>query len=57
MHELSLMADLLRKLDAIAREQHPGTALEGAQLQIDLSTDLSDPHAQDILLARVEVEG
>jgi hydrogenase nickel incorporation protein HypA/HybF len=87
MHELSLMVDLQRKLDAIAREQHPakiidvtiklgalahvsaqhlrehfvracqGTPLEGARLQIDLGTDMSDPHAQDILLDRVEVEG
>ena len=87
MHELSLMADLMRKLDAIAREQYPaqiidvtiklgalahvsaqhlrehfaqacrGTALDGARVLIEIGTDVSDPHAQDILLDRVEVEG
>ena len=87
MHELSLMADLMRKLDAIAREQYPaqiidvtiklgalahvsaqhlrahfvlacrGTALEGVRFLIEIGTDVSDPHAQDILLDRVEVEG
>jgi hydrogenase nickel incorporation protein HypA/HybF len=87
MHELSLMADLMCKLDAIAREHYPakvidvtirlgalahisaqhlrehfvracqGTALEDAQLLIEIGTDMSDPHAQDILLDRVEVEG
>jgi hydrogenase nickel incorporation protein HypA/HybF len=80
MHELSLIADLMGKLDAIAHEQHPakiidvtiklgalahvsapylrehfvqacrGTALEGARLVIEIGTDLSDPHAQDIWL-------
>jgi hydrogenase nickel incorporation protein HypA/HybF len=87
MHELSLMADLMRKLDTISRAQHPAqivdvtikfgalvlvsaqhlrehfvqtcraTLLEGARLVIDISTDLSDPHAQDILLGRMEAEG
>jgi hydrogenase nickel incorporation protein HypA/HybF len=87
MHELSLMADLMCKLDVIAREHYPakvidvtirlgalahisaqhlrehfvracqGTALEDAQLLIEIGTDMSDPHAQDILLDRVEVEG
>jgi hydrogenase nickel incorporation protein HypA/HybF len=86
MHELSLIVDLLRKLDAIARAQHPakvvaatirlgalthvsaphlrehfvqacqGTALEGAHLVIEISADISDLHAQDMMLERVEVE-
>ena len=33
-----------------------GTLAEGARLDIDVSTDQSDPHAQDILLQSVDVE-
>jgi hydrogenase nickel incorporation protein HypA/HybF len=33
-----------------------GTAAEGARLDIDVSTDESDPCAQDILLKSVDVE-
>lgn len=86
MHELSLMADLMRKLESIAREQRPrkivsvrlklgalshissdrlrehfahvarGTAIEGTRLDIDVLADVTDLHAQDILLVSVEVE-
>jgi Zn finger protein HypA/HybF involved in hydrogenase expression len=87
MHKLSLIADLIRKLDSIAHEQHPakiidvtiklgahthvsvphlrehfvqacrGTSLESTRLVIEIGTDPSDLHAQDILLDRVQVEG
>ncbi|MGA7392080.1 MAG: hydrogenase maturation nickel metallochaperone HypA [Terrimicrobiaceae bacterium] len=33
-----------------------GTPAEGSRLDIDVSTDESDPHAQDILLQSVDVE-
>jgi len=33
-----------------------GTAVEGAQLHIDLRTDVTNPHAQEILLESVHVE-
>jgi hydrogenase nickel incorporation protein HypA/HybF len=33
-----------------------GTPAEGARLEIDISTDESDPCAQDILLQSVDVE-
>ena len=33
-----------------------GTLAEGARLDIDVATDQSDPHAQDILLQSVDVE-
>lgn len=33
-----------------------GSLAEKAQLDIEVSTDLSDPHAQEILLDSVEVE-
>jgi hydrogenase nickel incorporation protein HypA/HybF len=33
-----------------------GTPAEGARLDIEVSTDESDPHAQDILLQSVDVE-
>jgi hydrogenase nickel incorporation protein HypA/HybF len=86
MHEFSLIADLMRKISAIAYEQGAdrisgvkvklgalahisgehfrehfeqaalGTSAEGARLDIDVSTDESDPHAQDILLQSVDVE-
>lgn len=86
MHELSLIADLMRKLEDLARqhgarritrvqvrlgtlshispehfrehfeETARGTVAEGAALDIRVSTDLNDPHAQDILLESVEIE-
>jgi hydrogenase nickel incorporation protein HypA/HybF len=34
-----------------------GTVAEEAQLEIDLLSDVSDPHAMDILLNSVTVEG
>ena len=33
-----------------------GTAAEDAHLDIDVRTDLTDPHAHDVLLRHVEVE-
>ena len=33
-----------------------GTVAENANLEIDLSSDIQDPHAQEILLESVEVE-
>lgn len=33
-----------------------GTRAEGAELSVTVSTDISDPHAQDILLESVELE-
>jgi hydrogenase nickel incorporation protein HypA/HybF len=32
-----------------------GTVAEGAELKIEVLTDTSDPHAQDILLESVEI--
>lgn len=86
MHEQSLMADLIRKIDRIGQEQ-PGSRIvrvkvklgalshisadhfkehfvhaiqggfaEQAKLDIEVLTDLSDPHAQEILLDSIEVE-
>lgn len=85
MHEFSLMADLLRKIEAVARQHDAprvvgvrvrlgcmahispshfrehfvegtrGTVAEGARLDVELSQDPADPHAQDILLQSVEV--
>ncbi len=86
MHELSLMRDLLRKIDTLAAEQNAqrvtavavrigalahisaehfrehfidgtrGSIAENARLDIDVSSDTADAHAQDILLTRIEVE-
>jgi hydrogenase nickel incorporation protein HypA/HybF len=86
MHEWSLIAALMRKLQAIAREQQPnkivgvrirlgalshlapalvrehfaqvarGTAVEGVRVDIEVSAEITDAHAQDILLESVEVE-
>ena len=86
MHELSLIIDLLRKIEAISREQGSrrvtgvkvrigalahisaehfrdhftraarGTVAEGAWLETEMLTDMTDPHAQEILLDSVEVE-
>lgn len=33
-----------------------GTAVEGAQLHIDVRTDVTNPHAQEIFLESVHVE-
>ena len=33
-----------------------GTIAAGARLDIDISSDMTDPHAQDILLESVELE-
>jgi hydrogenase nickel incorporation protein HypA/HybF len=85
MHELSLLADLLRKIESVARceqasavthvtvrvgalchlspshlREHftratQGTVAEGAHLNIELLTDVTDPHAQEIRLESVEV--
>ena len=86
MHEMSLIHDLMRKVETIARNQNAvrvvgvkvrlgalahisadhfrehfeeeakGTIAEGARLDVELLTDQSDPHAQDIRLESVEVE-
>ncbi len=32
-----------------------GTPIEGAKLEIEILTDMSDPHAQDIILDSVEL--
>jgi hydrogenase nickel incorporation protein HypA/HybF len=86
MHELSLIADLMRKIAFIAREEGAakvtcvkvkvgvfchlsvahlrehfvhaarGTVAEGARLDIEVLTDMTDPRAQEILLDSVEVE-
>ena len=86
MHELSLMKDLLRKIEAVAEEQRArrvlsvrvrlgalshisaehfrehfihaarGTVAEGARLETEALADVTDPHAQEILLDSVEVE-
>jgi hydrogenase nickel incorporation protein HypA/HybF len=86
VHERSLVADLMRKIAAIAREESArkvisvkvqlgalchlsaphlrehfaqaacGTAVEGARLDIEVLTDVTDPHAQELLLDSVEVE-
>ncbi len=86
MHELSLIHDLLRKIEQVAREHQAsrisgvtvrlgalshisadhfrehfvegvsGTLAEGAQLEIEVTDNPNDPHAQDILLVSVDVE-
>ena len=86
MHELSLLANLMGKIDAVARSRAAkrvtgvkiklgalahisgdhlrehfvhaarGTVAEGARLDVELSADLDDPHAQDILLDSLIVE-
>jgi hydrogenase nickel incorporation protein HypA/HybF len=85
MHEASLMKDLMRKIEGVAREQNAsqvlgicvrlgalshlsadhfrehfevaslGTVAEGARLNIEVLTDMNDPHAQEILLESVEI--
>jgi hydrogenase nickel incorporation protein HypA/HybF len=85
MHELSLLADLLRKIESVARREQAnavtrvtvrvgalchlspshlrehfaraaqGTVAEGARLNLEVLTNVTDPHAQEILLESVEV--
>ena len=86
MHEASLIANLLRKITAIAHEQQAskvvgvhvslgalshispdhlrehfvhaahGTVADGAQLEIAVHTEPSDPLAQEVWLDSIEVE-
>lgn len=86
MHELSLINNLLAKIDAVVKshggrravavevwlgalshlskdrfadyfEQFSrGTVAEGAWLDIELSSDLDDPNAQQVLLKNIELE-
>jgi hydrogenase nickel incorporation protein HypA/HybF len=86
MHELTLMADLMRKIEAVAHKHGAskiagvrvrlgalapispehfrehfewaarGTLAEGARVEIEALSDLSDPHAQDLWLVSVDVE-
>jgi hydrogenase nickel incorporation protein HypA/HybF len=85
MHELTLMADVMAKIERVARDEEAdevtsvrlwlgalahispehlrehfeiaarGTAADGAEVEIDQSTDLDDPNAQEIILVSVEV--
>lgn len=85
MHELTLMADVMAKIERVARDEGAdevtsvrlwlgalahispehlcehfriaahGTAAEGADVEIDQSTDIDDPNAQEIILVSVEV--
>ena len=85
MHELSLLADLLRKIETVARQEHTGavtrvtvrvgalchlspghlrehfgravqgTIAEGARLNIEELVDVTDPHAQEIILESIEM--
>ncbi len=87
MHEFSLMANLMHKIDSIARVNHTqkvlgvkvklgalshisvdhfrehfldaarGTAAQNARLNIEMLTDTDDPHAQEIILDSIELEG
>lgn len=86
MHELSLLANLMKKIESILVEERAekvvgvrvklgalahispshftehfvhaavGTPAEGSRLSIETSEEISDPHAQDILLLSIEVE-
>lgn len=86
MHEMSLIHDLLCRIEDIAREQQAqkitavkirlgalshisadhfkehfeegtkDTVAEGAKLETEVSEDIHDPHAQDILLISVDVQ-
>lgn len=86
MHEHSLIADLMRKITAVAHERNArrvvsvqirlgalshisashftehfveaakGTVAEGARLVLTSVDDITDPHAQDILLENLEIE-
>ena len=85
MHESHLIAGLMKKLEAIAKEERArkitgikiklgalshmseghfrehfehasqGTVAEGAELDIEMQTDIHDPHAQEIILDSVIV--
>lgn len=85
MHEISLIHDLMRKIEMIAHEQGAGRVTrvtvqlgalshisadhfrehfvegtrggvaDGAELTIETSEDIHDPHAQDIMLLSVDV--
>lgn len=86
MHEFSLIANLIKKIESLAKE-HPGrkivavnvilgalshisashfrehfieasrgTVAEGARLNVKSKSDISDPHAQEIILESVELE-
>lgn len=84
MHEMSLINDLVNKIETIAQEQNVkkivsakvwlgamshisadhfrghfvegtvGTVAEGAKLHVEVSDDLKDPQAQDILLISID---
>ena len=86
MHEASLIRNLMRKIDALAKAERAdrvttvriwlgalshmsadhfrehfehasrGTIANGASLEIDVSTDVGDPNAQELLLRSIEVE-
>ena len=86
MHEMSLINDLVEKIERIAREQNVrrivkakvwlgalshisadhfrehfeqgtrGTVAQDAQLDVDVSDNIDDPHAQDILLISVDCQ-
>jgi hydrogenase nickel incorporation protein HypA/HybF len=85
MHEMSLLRDLLARIDSVAKEQgcrrvlkvrvklgalahispehfrehfeiaSPGTAAEGAELEVELLEDINDPNAQGIILDSLEL--
>ena len=86
MHEMSLMKDLMGKVERLALENGArritrlgvklgalshfspdhfrehfeqvsrGTVAEGASLEVELLTDISDPHAQDVILDSADIE-
>lgn len=86
MHEMSLLSDLLAKIENLARQNGAqrvvavrvwlgalshisaghfrehfeagsrGTVADGAALEVEISEDLDDPNAQDILLKSIDVD-
>ena len=86
MYEMSLIHDLIKKIETIAKKNNAskitqakvrlgalshisadhfrehfveataGTVAQGAKLNIEIATDITDPHAQDILLISVGVD-
>lgn len=86
MHEASLMKNLMRRVEDLAREHGArritriavklgalshfspdhfrehfeqasrGTVAEGASLEIELLTDISDPRAQDVIVESADIE-
>ncbi len=86
MHEASLIRNLMRKIDLLAKAEDAhrvttvriwlgalchmsahhyreyvaqasrGTLADGASLEIEESTDIHDPNAQELLLRSIEVE-